>query len=241
MRRILSQVKPKKCKGIGKASEYGCGKEVLKRVNGLCQSCYGKYLSNDTGKIERAIEKARRIRDAANKKIEKERKVELMSTTAYWSKIVQPIINEIARLIDRGLPCISSGTFPDVAHGGHYISVGANRTLSLNLHNIHLQSVYSNHFKAGDNIAYRQGLINRYGEEYVQFVEGLQKCPVLRLSKSDLIQVKEKAQAVRNQLKTTVFANLEERVAARNIANDLIGVYPMEFSAFTGGIDKNYT
>ncbi len=228
----MIKVKPKKCKGIGKAVEYGCGKEVIKRVNGLCQSCYGKFVSNDTGKIQRSIEKARKIRDAAEKRIQRERKVELMSTTAYWSKVVQPVINEIARLIDKGLPCISSGNFPDVAHGGHYISVGANRTLSLNLHNIHLQSVESNHFKGGDMLRYREGLINRYGIKYVEFIEGLKKCPVLSLSKKDLMTIHDKAKKVRNTLKNGEFATFESRISARNIVNDILGIYPMEFSAF---------
>jgi hypothetical protein len=81
-------------------------------------------------------------------------------------------------------------------------------------------------------LRYREGLINRYGIKYVEFIEGLKKCPVLSLSKKDLMIIHDKAKEVRNALKNGEFATFDGRISARNIVNDILGIYPEEFSAF---------
>ena len=69
---------------------------------------------------------------------------ENMSSDGYRSKIIQPIINEIARLIDYGHGCICTGSKNGKMNAGHYISVGSNDTLRFHLENIWLQSMHSN-------------------------------------------------------------------------------------------------
>jgi len=115
------------------------------------------------------VEKQRKSKRTEEKRTTSEQKkkmtVELMSDDKYRSSVLQPVINEIARLVDFGQPCIATENYGK-ENGGHYISVGANRTICLNLHNIHIQSFESNHWKSGDTLKYQVGIIRVYGEEY---------------------------------------------------------------------------
>jgi hypothetical protein len=65
--------------------------------------------------------------------------------------------------------CISSGG--KIEHAGHFFSIGGHEGMRFNLQNIHGQSVYSNHFKSGDQLNYRKGLIARHGQAYVDDLE----------------------------------------------------------------------
>lgn len=179
-------------------------------------------------------EKKRRKEALAERRELKKRKLDLMSVDEYRAKYVQPIINEIVRLIDHEQPCIATGTYGKMS-GGHYIAVGANRTICLNTHNIHIQSYHSNGPKGGDNLKYREGLINIYGQEYADFMNGLQACPPLKLNKTELIEIKNKASELRNTLKSDLIVNNPQtRIELRNYINSELGIYPDEFGVFRG-------
>lgn len=220
----------KQCKvGKGKSKDFsGCGNfDYLK--NGLCRKCYPKwYFSTEQGMI-RTMKAARARIDKEKKRIErekrkekKEKKIDLMSVDKYRSTVVQPIINEIARLIDYGQPCIATNTYGKMS-GGHYHSVGSNRTISLNLHNIHMQCFHSNNWKGGDNIKYRAGLIRVYGQEYADFVEGLISTPTKHLSKADLYEIKKVASKIRNELRQhKLYYSTEMRISLRTKFNAII-------------------
>lgn len=235
-------IKEKKCKGQGLALGYGCGKmvNVSNRIYGLGKSCcYANWLmTSENGKIK--MDKALNIgKTKVTTKIKKESKeadkitkLQLMSTDKYRATVLQPIINEIARIIDYGQPCVADGTYGKM-NGGHYVSVGANRTTALNLHNIHIQSFSSNHFKSGDSIRYKAGLIERYGKDYFEFVEFLQQHKPLNLTKQDLVNITLKASTIRLNLKRdektkTAF----ERIELRNIINLELGIYEQKFCEF---------
>ena len=49
----MLEPKRKKCRGTGKAKNFGCGKEKFKRTLGLCNSCYPKWLLNTSEGKER--------------------------------------------------------------------------------------------------------------------------------------------------------------------------------------------
>jgi hypothetical protein len=238
------------CKGTGKAISFGCGKplEYTERNGmktyysnkGLCTTqnrCYSRWLvETDEGQelIIKASKKAG-MYSAKQSRIEtKEKKKELMTITEYWSKVTQPLVNEIARIIDFGYPCISSGNYPMKLQGGHYYSVGSNRTLSLNLWNIHGQSFDSNHFKSGDSINYRDGLKERYTESILAFIDNLKGCKSLNLTKQILIEKTDIMRKVRNDYKEkyNYKKTLLEIIYLRNEANRIIGIYDNEHSEF---------
>lgn len=152
---------------------------------------------------------------------------ENMSSDAYRSKIIQPIINEISRLIDYGNPCIASGRYNGKMAGGHFISVGSNRSVALNLHNIHIQTFESNSFRSGDEAKYRLGIIERYGNCYFEFMESLRHLKGIDLSKQRLSELKPLISQIRNDLKRNPIKRTpQERIELRNEINEKIGIYP---------------
>lgn len=228
----------KACKGNYRVDYFeGCGTTAnSSRKYGLCPSClykWSKRTKEGSEWYEKGLIKSRKKIETNNKKEVSKKKVESMPKTEYWSKKVQPIFNEIARIIDYGKPCIATNSFEGQKHGGHYISVGSNRTISLNLHNIHLQSAHSNKWKSGDDKRYREGLINRYGIDYLEFMEGLKKCPTLNLSKEELVVIRRNAMDIRIELrKIKKVLSPVESIVLRNEVNKSFGIYPKEFSLF---------
>lgn len=235
-------IKEKKCKGHGKARGFeGCEKRILShyRVYGLCRLCLWEW-SNTTQNGEEWFSKrlitVKKSNTSKQKKEaranDKKTRIEIMSNDKYRSVVLQPNINKIARFIDYGQPCIATGNYGK-ENGGHYIAVGANRTIALNLHNIHLQSFESNHFKGGDQLKYREGIIDRYGVNYIEFMEGLQACPAIHLSKQDLIDINKRALFIIKGLKANqINRNSEERIKLRNDLNVVLEVYNKEYSIY---------
>jgi len=234
-------IKEKPCVGTGLAKGLGCGHKTKHRVYGLGKmcGCYSNWLLNtENGKIkmEKSIIYAK-VKVQKENKIEQNKKyaktkIELMSPDKYRAEHLQPIINEIARIIDYGQSCIATGDFGKM-NGGHYISVGANRTTALNLHNIHIQSFASNHHKSGDPIKYRLGLIERYGNDYFEYVEFIQRHKALHLTKGDMIEIALKASFIRSELKRNEETKTPyERIELRNEVNLKLGIYDPEFCDF---------
>ena len=152
----------------------------------------------------------------------KERKkkfeIDSLGSDGYRAKIIQPIINEIARLIDYGQPCIATGSYEGKMAGGHFISVGSNRSVSLNLHNIHIQSFHSNSWKGGDESRYRLGIINTYGMDYFEYIDGLRYLKGIDLSKARLMGLKDAISQIRNDLKRSpVKLSPESRIKEKEI------------------------
>jgi len=182
------------------------------------------------------VEKQRKAKKLEEKRTAAEQKkkmtVDIMSDDKYRSSVLQPVINEIARLIDFGQPCIATENYGK-ENGGHYISVGANRTICLNLHNIHIQSFESNHWKSGDTLKYQGGIIRVYGEEYLEYMNGLGKHPPIQLRKKEMIEIYENACKIRLKLrKNQKLRSPKERIELRNQINLELGIYLEEYCVF---------
>jgi len=95
--------------------------------------------------------------------------------------------------------CISCGKIVHVSHadGGHYES-RKNRVTELLPENVHAQCVTCNRFLDGNHDGYRQGLIERYGVDYVDRLETIVSASkgceeaMSRLSDEDKEYFKEK-------------------------------------------------
>lgn len=227
----------RQCKGQGLANKFkGCAELSNKRRYGLCPSClytWSKTTDEGIQWLERQKLRVEKEKAKEKRKEKKEQRYNNMSVSKYRSNILQPIFNEIARLIDYGSGCIATDITTGKMNGGHRWSVGANPTLSLNLHNIHLQSFHSNHWKSGDETRYDEGLENRYGIYYKDFVYLIRQCPPLHLTKDDLREIAPKARKIRNQLRKELKVyTSKERIELRNKYNDELGIYPNEFSIF---------
>lgn len=194
------------------------------------QFAYNKAIE----KVEQKREKDRKNEKKEWNKRKKQKEIELMSTNEYREKKIQPLINEIARIIDKDQPCIATNNLNGKRNAGHFHSIGSNLTLALNLHNIHIQSEHSNNWKGGDTIRYRHGLIRVYGERYADFVDMfLCQCPALHLTKQEMIDKRPEIMEIRTTLKKAdkVYTT-EERINLRTWVNNEIGFYPKQFSDF---------
>lgn len=229
------------CKSTNKKTKgFGCGKESDDRLYGLCPSCKGKWiLESPLGEkwFDEFLEKHRKKQNKANAKAERERmkqkKIEIMSPDKYRAKYVQPLINKIARFIDYGHPCIATGNYEGKMAGGHYASVGSNRTICLNLHNIFIQSFHSNSWKGGDDKKYQDSLKLTFSDDYFYFVDGLRQHKPLHLSKQDMIEIKSLAQGIANELEKNLKVRTNaERIELRNEINLMLNIYDEEFSVF---------
>lgn len=233
--------RPKKCRGQGKASEHpGCGGEFIGLRFGLCRRCLAEWtlttnqgrewLSTQTASLrrKRAIEEKRHDREETARVRES-----LVTLSEYWSKHLQPTINRLARAIDFGNPCIATERMSGKMNGGHFIHAGVNKTLSVNLHNIHIQTFESNHHRSGDLIKYREGIIKVYGSEYLDFMEGLRACPAINPTKDDLKRWNSAAKKIVAQIeRERVIRSPRERIELRNECNRQLGIYPDAFSIF---------
>ena len=182
--------KQKKCKGTGKAISYGCGTLAYKRTYGLCCNCYRDWLLNSyegNKKLEvvqiRAKKKAKPVRKYV-KWHEKEMKDML--------KYVQDnIVNKYIRTRDNicYARCISSNN--QIVDAGHFYSVGAEARLRFCIQNIHGQNWADNRFMGGNNLAYERGLINRFGQKYLDELKLLRALSVEwpKLDKIELIKI----------------------------------------------------
>lgn len=236
----MTTYKTKPCKSQLKSKGYeSCGKDVdvKYRKFGLCSSCLWDWMrTTENGKIyyqKQFLPKTKAVSKRTRNKITRDKRVELMSPDKYRAKYVQPLINKIARLIDFGNPCIATGNFDGKMAGGHYTSVGSNRTICLNLHNIFIQSFQSNSWNGGDDKKYRQSLKDIFGQDYFDFVDGLKGHRPINLSKDDLKEVKNKAlKIIINLEKTNFVRSSEDRVQARNGVNRELGIYDLEYSIY---------
>lgn len=71
---------------------------------------------------------------------------------------------------DKNKPCISCGKFTDL-ECGHFYSAGHYPALRFDEENSHGQCSRCNRFLHGNLLEYRIGLINRYGQEFVEKLE----------------------------------------------------------------------
>ena len=86
----------------------------------------------------------------------------------YW-------FNRFIRLRDAGNGCTSCGNAnPSIKYdAGHYVPAGRCSALRFNEYNVNLQcSVVCNQHMSGNRSAYRIGLIAKYGQEVVDFLDG---------------------------------------------------------------------
>lgn len=104
--------------------------------------------------------------------------------------------NRYIRLRDAGQPCISCGNSnPSIKYdAGHYIPAGSCSALRFNEQNVNLQcSQYCNVHRSGNRIPYRAGLVEKYGQAVVDFLDGEQ--PIIKPSVEWYRSVEEKYKA----------------------------------------------
>lgn len=152
--------RPKKC------AVKGCRKPFTpaRAFESWCSPECGALVALERIAKEKA-KAARADRADTKKKLEQHKPLE------YWLKKAESACNEYIRARYPDV-CISCGvTYSSAWQAGHYISVGANRTLRYNEDNIHKQCIQCNMHKASNATEYRLRLIEKIGLERVEYLE----------------------------------------------------------------------
>lgn len=198
--------KPKKCKVCG--NEFNPFKSTERVCSMQCALSGAKVVVRGQNK-------------AAVDKVVKE----LKAKNTDWREKLQVKLQEIARLIDYGQPCLAKGNKPKQTHGGHIWSKGAHSNIALNLHNIHRQSAQSNHFQSDDRLMH-QGVIREYGQEYYDKLQSLLGFKMPKFTNDDWLEMYRIACSISNDLKRNLRVNdTAARIELRSRFNKMIGIY----------------
>lgn len=198
-----------------------------------CLNCKEKFIpvnqTNTVCSTKCAIEYSKAMQ---KKKSEKEWKAEKAvlkdktKTISDWKKDLQKEINAIVREIDKGHPCIATGTMEGKRNAGHYISIGSNDTLRFHLENIWNQSEHSNTWKSGDTLRYQEGIVKLYGKEYLDRLNALKSISPIKLTSEEISYKISIARGIIKWLKlqNRIFTT-DERLELRIRFNKELGIY----------------
>lgn len=142
-------------------------------ITWCCEDCGAVVALDLLAKAERVAAKAQQGREAADRKVTRQR-IAALKSRAQHLKEAQAAFNSYIRARDEiaGLPCVSCGRFHTGAYdAGHYRSVGAMPALRFSEINCHRQCVPCNQHKGGNIVEYRIGLVKRIGVLSVEWLE----------------------------------------------------------------------
>jgi len=220
----------KKCKSLGRSKGYeGCGKLSENRSVGLCPACLWNWMvSTEAGKLYKIKVFDVKVEKAILKAAREDKKQQKDNLTN-WSAKLQTRLQEISRLIDIGLPCLALGYHAGQIHGGHIFSKGSNKTIALNLHNIHRQSAQSNYSHNDDGLL-REKLALEYGRGYLDFILEMRQCEALHYNNLEYMEFYKKANEIALMLKKKgANFDLTGRIEMRNHINLTLGIYPEKY------------
>lgn len=215
------QIKPKKCPYCKeKYTPKYLSTEPCPKYD-----CRLKVLEAKKAKIEKKVVSIR-------KKAQKEAKEALID----YQKELQQEVQKIARFIDHKCLCLARNIVPFKKDGGHVYSRGSATNISLNVHNIFLQSAASNHFQNDDGLM-RDGVVRVFGVEYLEFITALKRTPITKYTNEEYKEILAKARVVSRRLakendQLITFRNPEQRIELRNQINIELGIYPVEYCVF---------
>ncbi|MGB5990661.1 MAG: recombination protein NinG [Marinifilaceae bacterium] len=164
----------RKCPNCGEYNHVCDGVMIKNRL--YCNmGCAIKYARDSAPKAKAKLitQRAKETRKAKKKNKDNDHK--------HQFKLTKEVIQRwCCKVRDADLPCISCGnTNPSIVYaGGHYKTAGGHPELALNTLNIHRQcNVTCNKFKSGNiagdkhSVGYREGLIERYDQAFVDNLE----------------------------------------------------------------------
>jgi hypothetical protein len=144
----------------------------MKRSSPMVRTAFKNWCSDDCAlEIALAALAKKKAARAKAERAEDKKKLEQHKPLEYWLKKAETACNQYIRARDPDV-CISCGvTYSSAWQAGHYISVGANRTLRYHEDNIHKQCIQCNMHKASNATEYRIRLLEKIGLERVGWLE----------------------------------------------------------------------
>ncbi len=160
-----------------------------------CPQCGEKFLPARPGQKccvnpECAISAGREMQAKADR-IQHRKALAAAKSPAKLRAEAQEAVNRYVRIRDKDLPCISCGRFHEGQwHCGHYLTVAAHPELRFDERNLAKQCSACNTHLSGNLLGYRRGLIDRYGQERVDWLEGPHEPK--HYTRDDLIAIRKK-------------------------------------------------
>ena len=183
----MKKLKPKKCKNALCEKSFMPTRPFQVVCDPLCAVQYVSHAST-----RKRIEN---IKKRADKKVKKDFNI---NNYRHQFKLTRLAAQKLANRLDAELPCICCGALRGTAQfcGGHAKTQKAHPELALDLHNIHGQrNAFCNKHKSGNwsgdkhSWGYEQGLILRYGQGMVDYLETFRV--KVQYTPQDLIQLRK--------------------------------------------------
>lgn len=160
-------------------------------------------------KIAKALEKGRAALKKQVKETNKEQRawrkeaIDKLKTLSEYEKEAKVFFQHWIRLRDAAQNCISCGTAQtELWDGGHFKKAELYSGTIFNENNCHKQCRKCNRFLGGNELNYREGLINRYGIDYVLEIEKTaNELRQYKYTKQELIEIRNKYQKLVAELK----------------------------------------
>lgn len=202
-----------------------------------CRHCKTKFIQRtflqkyccETDECSKAFSEY--AKKAMQKNWKKEKQVMKIDVYVKENKTdLQKEVNKLARMIDAKFEyvCIDCGKeLNKEKHqidACHLISRKKNSTLRYNLHNLHSGHNHCNTMNESHETNYKIGLEQRYGKEYATMVIDELKVKYKEIHLSN-VEVSEKLKLVRAIVRNFDTYSFTDSVNARNVLNNLIGIY----------------
>jgi len=165
-----------------------CGKEFkqFRTTQNVCStSCAVAYSKAKKIKKQKQIEKNNEMLSKFDKEIKEKKSYQrlLLDARKYYQKWI--------RKRDSSHKCISCGSDSDLVDAGHYFKAEVYSGLIFNEKNCHKQCRKCNRYLNGNEINYRLGLVERYGEDYVKKLEQIKDQNRLKKwTREELLEIK---------------------------------------------------
>ncbi|ASN68020.1 putative NinG [uncultured Caudovirales phage] len=163
MRVALKEVKQKTCKACG--TKFRPSLSTQKTCGVKCALELAKKPENQAVARKAIAQRERREIQVRKQKLK---------SRADYAKEAQAAINRYVRLRDAHLGCVSCdkpASWSGQWHCSHFRSVGAAPHLRFNLWNMNKSCSACNNFLSGNIMAYRPALIEKIGQEKVDWLE----------------------------------------------------------------------
>ena len=152
------------------------------------EDCLVEYLARAAKRKRLRLKRA----DGEKRKARKKLKA-VLNNLSHEKKLTQAVINKYVRLRDKGLQCISCDKFESDMVGywdaGHTLSRGSHSQIRFDLRNINGQCRSCNSFKGGMPEQARQGILQRYGQARLDWLDGFH--PEKKYSYDDLARMRK--------------------------------------------------
>jgi hypothetical protein len=163
------------------------------------------------------------------KKIKKDKTAKLRAKVYPKGKSdqLQTAVNKLSKMIDKACgysTCIDCDKPLGTTHGAHFGNVASHANIRYNLHNLHSARAHCNMYSSEHKKGYTKGLVSRYSEDYLEFVEFTirHKYKLLKLSGDEY---KHALKNVRLILREFDSYTLKDGIVARRAFNIEIGIY----------------